>query len=139
MVHAIFQHLDITERKRAEDETRRLRNYLSNIINSMPSVMVGIDPDGCVMLWNGAAEKTTGIPAEKAQGQRLEHLLPTMRRQLDKVQDAMRGKMVQTEAKMPRLVDGETHYEDVTVYPLMSNGIDGAVIRVDDVTELGSD
>ena len=36
---------------------------------------------------------------------------------------------------MPRIVDGEMRYEDVTVYPLMSNGVEGAVIRVDDVTE----
>jgi signal transduction histidine kinase len=27
------------------------------------------------------------------------------------------------------------HYQDVTVYPLVSNGVEGAVIRVDDVTE----
>jgi signal transduction histidine kinase len=29
----------------------------------------------------------------------------------------------------------ETRYEDVTIYPLVANGVEGAVIRVDDVTE----
>jgi PAS domain S-box-containing protein len=133
--HAIIQHLDITERRRSEEETRRLRNYLSNIIDSMPSVMVGVDIKGCVTLWNAAAERTTGIRAEEARGKLLGRLLPVMSRQLDKVQHAMGALMVQTEAKMPRIVDGETRYEDVTVYPLVSNGVDGAVIRVDDVTE----
>jgi signal transduction histidine kinase len=31
--------------------------------------------------------------------------------------------------------EGEACFSDVTVYPLLSNGVEGAVIRVDDVTE----
>ena len=127
--------LDITERKRAEEEMRRLRNYLSNIINSMPSVLVGVDVNGCVTQWNAAAEQTTGVAAEKAQGQPLDRVLPMLRRQLDELRQAMRTRTVSTQAKVPRVVDGEMRYEDVTVYPLMSNGVEGAVIRVDDVTE----
>ena len=126
---------DITQRKRAEEEMRRLRNYLSNIINSMPSVLVGVDPDGCVTHWNAAAEQATGVGAEQAQGQPLDQVLPMLRRRLARLQEAMRTRKVETEAKVPRIVDGEMRYEDVTVYPLMSNGVEGAVIRVDDVTE----
>lgn len=40
--------IDITERKQAEEELRQLRNYLTNIIDSMPSVLVGVDADGNV-------------------------------------------------------------------------------------------
>ena len=36
---------------------------------------------------------------------------------------------------MVRKDRGETRYEDVTIYPLVTNGVEGAVIRVDDVTE----
>jgi PAS domain S-box-containing protein len=134
-VRVAGSHTDITERKRAEEETRRLRNYLSNIINSMPSVLVGVDLEGRVTQWNAAAERATGIRAEEAQGQPLDRVLPMLRDQLARVRQAMHARTVETEAKLPRLVDGETRYEDVTVYPLMSNGVEGAVIRVDDVTE----
>jgi len=127
--------LDITERKQAEEETRRLRNYLSNIINSMPSVLVGVDVNGCVTQWNSAAEKTTGIEMAQARGQPLDRVLPMMHRQLDQLQQATRTRTVLTWAKVPRIVDGELRYEDVTVYPLISNDLEGAVIRVDDVTE----
>ncbi len=127
--------LDITERKQAEEETRRLRNYLSNIINSMPSVLVGVDVNGCVTQWNSAAEKTTGIEMTQARGQPLDRVLPMMHRQLDQLRQAMRTRTVLTWAKVPRIVDGELRYEDVTVYPLISNDLEGAVIRVDDVTE----
>jgi signal transduction histidine kinase len=36
---------------------------------------------------------------------------------------------------VPREIHEETCYEDVTIYPLVANGVEGAVIRVDDVTE----
>jgi len=127
--------LDITERKQAEEEARRLRNYLSNIINSMPSVLVGVDVNGCVTQWNAAAEKATGIEMAQARGQSLDRVLPMMHRQLDQLQQATRTRTVLTWAKVSRIVDGELRYEDVTVYPLISNDLEGAVIRVDDVTE----
>lgn len=127
--------IDITERKQAEEETRRLRNYLSNIINSMPSVLVGVDVNGCVTQWNAAAEKATGIEMTQARGQPLDRVLPMRHRQLDQLRQAMRTRTVLTWAKVPRIVDAELRYEDVTVYPLISNDLEGAVIRVDDVTE----
>lgn len=127
--------LDVTERLRAEEEMRRLRNYLANVINSMPSVLVGVDQNGCVTRWNAAAEAATGVAAESAHGQSLERLMPTLGHQLEKVWRAMQAGTIERELKVPRKVQGETHYEDVTVYPLTGSGIEGAVIRVDDVTE----
>ena len=127
--------LDVTERYRGEEEMRRLRNYLINVINSMPSVLVGVDLDGRVTQWNVAAEQATGVTAESAQGQPLDRLLPTLSQQLNGVRRAMPGQTVKTAVKVPRSVGGETRYEDITVYPLVSDGIEGAVIRVDDVTE----
>ena len=56
-------------------------------------------------------------------------------RELEKLRQAMRTGTVATRAKVPRVVDGEMRYEDVTIYPLESNGVEGAVVRVDDVTE----
>jgi len=126
---------DITELKRAEEETRRLRNFLSNIIDSMPSVLVGVDVNGCVTQWNNAAEKATGVESKQAMGQMLDQVLPAMHRQANRLRQAMRTRRVETETKVPRIVNGEIRYEDVTVYPLTCNGIEGAVIRVDDVTE----
>ena len=46
IVHASIRN--ISDRKRNEEELRRLRNLLSNIINSMPSVLVGVDIEGRV-------------------------------------------------------------------------------------------
>ncbi|NOX35220.1 MAG: PAS domain S-box protein [Deltaproteobacteria bacterium] len=50
---------DITQHVKAEKEVFRLRNYLSNIINSMPSVLIGINKKGQVTHWNFKAEQYT--------------------------------------------------------------------------------
>ncbi|MCP5047673.1 MAG: cell wall metabolism sensor histidine kinase WalK [bacterium] len=40
---------------------RSLRNLLGNIINSMPSALVGVDRDGRVTQWNREAVNITGV------------------------------------------------------------------------------
>lgn len=126
---------DITDRMRVEEEVRQLRDYLANIIDSMPSILVGVDGDGRVSQWNKAAERLTGIRAKEAQGRSLEEVLPAMKHDMQKVREAIRDRAVKSESKVPRAVAGEIRYEDVTVYPLISDKVGGAVIRVDDVTE----
>lgn len=126
---------DITDRKRAEEENRKLRSHLENIINSMPSLIVGVDVEGNVTQWNVAAEKTTGVGATEALGQPIDRLLPMLSLELEKLRKALGTRTVEKATKLPRTVAGETRYDDVIIYPLVTNGVEGAVIRVDDVTE----
>jgi PAS domain S-box-containing protein len=128
-------HIEVFERKQAEEEMQRLRNYLANIIDSMPSVLVGVDGDGRVTQWNQSAEKRTGIRVQEAKGRPMERVLPMLGRDIAKVRRAIQDREVQAENKVARSVDGETRFEDITVYPLVTDGVEGAVIRVDDVTE----
>lgn len=126
---------DITWKKQAEEETRHLKNYLTNIIDSMPSMLVGVDIDGQVTQWNTAAEETTGINATLARGQHLEQVLPLLSHHIDLIRQAMRANRAQTFPRLQNAIKGENRFLDVTVYPLVSNGVSGAVVRVDDVTE----
>ena len=126
---------DITERKQVEDDLHNLQNYLSNIINSMPSVLIGVDLDGNVTQWNQQAEKETSINADQAAGRKLEEVFPNLKNDIEKIKSAIRESQICEDTKVARLVDGETRYEDVTVYPLVSDDVEGAVIRIDDVTE----
>src|SRR5208337_2672732 len=68
--------IDITERNRADAEITSLKNYLSNIIDSMPSILVGMDNTRTVTQWNRQAEVFTGIPAREAIGRPIVDLLP---------------------------------------------------------------
>ncbi|MBT3251240.1 MAG: PAS domain S-box protein [Candidatus Marinimicrobia bacterium] len=126
---------DITHRKLAEQELHQLRNYLSNIIDSMPSVLIGVDIDCVITQWNHEAYQKTGITVEKAIGKPLKKVLPHFSKELTKLHRAMQTQKVQTDSRRKRRVNNETRYEDITIYPLTANGMRGAVIRVDDVTE----
>lgn len=126
--------LDISARKRGEQEMQRMRTYLKNIIDSMPSVLVGVDLDGHITEWNTAAKQITGVEPDSALGKGFSDLLPHLKSQMEQVHQAIKsGEPVKTEKLMTER-DGETLYSDVMVYPLVANGAVGAVVRVDDVT-----
>lgn len=129
---AIF---DITSRKLAEHELIRVQNLLNNILDSMPSVLVGVDNQGIVTHWNQEAEHTTGVPASNARGQRLDKVFPGLSREMPNVHRAIREQKVLTTPRLPRTHENDIRLDDVTVFPLVADGMEGAVIRVDDVTE----
>jgi len=127
--------VNVTETRKATEEVRRLRNYLTNIIDSMPSTLVGVDSNGLITLWNRTAEDQTGIEAAQASGKPLADILPVMAKEMEKIKHSMGSKTVCHERKRPLQYEDGNHYEDLTIYPLIGNGIEGAVIRIDDVTE----
>ncbi|MCG8337111.1 MAG: PAS domain S-box protein [Proteobacteria bacterium] len=129
-------HVDVTERKQAEQEAKHLRNYLSNILNSMPSVLIGIDTEGIVTQWNRHAELITGFKVEEAMGSLLVGVYPQLSSEMLLIQKAIRTHQVQQKKHQPRIYNGNQVYEDITIYPVISTKVDGVVIRVDDVTEL---
>ena len=120
--------------RRAEEALRRTRGYLQNIIDSMPSVLVSIDEEGRVMLWNRAADEATGVNAQEATGQPLERIFPMLGAQMESVQEALRAREPLKRERLENRTGEELRYNDVMVYPLLANGVQGAVIRLDDVT-----
>ncbi len=135
MIGLVGVHTDITERKQADERLRHLRNYLANIIDSMPSVLIGVDTDGNVTQWNNEARRTTGVSSKEAVGQSLCQAFPRLADEMERVRESMRTREVCSDPRRSHKESGKTHYEDVTIYPLISNGVEGAVIRVDNVTE----
>ena len=131
----VFLGSDITRQKKNEEELRHLRNYLSNIINSMPSILVAVDRDGNVTQWNSQTEQATGVSFESACSQPLAKVFPRLADEMVRIRTAIRERRVITCPKVTRKIEQEIHFEDITIYPLVANGVEGAVIRVDDVTE----
>ena len=126
--------IDITEQKRAKEEVARMRLYLKNMIDSMPSVLIGVDPWGYITVLNQPAEQTGGLSWEAAQGRFFGDVFPHLEGQFEQVRQAIRlGRPIKT-PRMTLDIQGELHYADVMVYPLIADGASGAVIRMDDVT-----
>jgi PAS domain S-box-containing protein len=66
--NAIVQHMDITERKQAEDELRKSHKRLNDTIDFLPDATFVIDRDGKVITWNRAMELMTEISKEDMIG-----------------------------------------------------------------------
>lgn|GEM_PF-1434996 len=126
---------DITARKKVEQELNKFRNYLSNIIDSMPSILVGVNAEGAVTLWNKTAEVTTGITSNEAQDKSLSEVFPAMADEMDLIEESIRTKETKTKQKKNRKEGNRNIFEDITIYPLITNGVMGAVVRVDNVTD----
>ena len=126
---------DITPRKEAEQELRRLKNYLSNIIDSMPSVLIGVDQDIKVTQWNHKARQITGLKVQKAMARPLAEVFPRLTDKIEQIETAIREHRVISAVKIPVKTAQQTQFEDVTIFPLTASGLAGAVIRVDDITE----
>ena len=126
---------EIRERRQAEERVSKLRNYLTNVIDSMPSVLIGVDMEKRVTQWNKQAEKMTGVPFEQAVTMSLDTAFPKLAEKLPPIETAIKERRVISRPKFARQEAGETRYEDITIYPLVANGVEGVVIRLDDVTE----
>lgn len=118
-----------------DKELSQLRNYLTNVIESMPSALIGLDVECRVTRWNMEAERISGLSSEQAIGCRLQDVLPQFTAQLAQVKQAIRDRQVHTASKIQCPVEGVNRFNDITIYPLVTNEIEGAVLRVDDVTE----
>jgi PAS domain S-box-containing protein len=126
---------DLTEQKKAEEELKHLRNYLKNIVDSMPSILVGVNEQGQITQWNLEAERTTGVGSSEASGKKLGDVFPQLSHAMGKIIEAVKNRQIQKDTKVPLQIGRVTRMSDITIYPLVTNGIEGAVIRVDDITE----
>lgn len=128
-------HTDITQRKRAEAEVNALRRLLQNIIDSLPSAIIGVDDQGRVTHWNREAWRETGLTAKEAGGRPFVEVFSPLETLRDSVAAAIQGRRSYRDMRVlvPE-TDGMRHLE-VTVSPLLRTDNAGAVIRVDDTTE----
>jgi len=85
---------DITDRKKAELELTKTKNYISNIINSMPSLLIGVDVENNITLWNNKAEIETGINSINAIGKNLYDIFPNFLVKKETIKKAINEKNV---------------------------------------------
>lgn len=112
-----------------------MRAMLANILESMPSAIIGIDPAGRVTHINGSAQALFGLDAAAALGSAVDTSLPLLSDYMSTVETALRERRSQLVEKQPIPQDGDTHLMNMLFYPLVANGTEGVVIRLDDVTE----
>jgi PAS domain S-box-containing protein len=120
--------------KIAESKYRQLSSSLNNILNAMPSVLIVVDDTLQVTRWNSGAVKETGITEEKAKGKNLSDVYPSLPMELSIIKESLISGRTISERKRINPRNQSMRYENITVFPISTNGISEAVIRIDDVT-----
>ncbi|MEA1973717.1 MAG: ATP-binding protein, partial [Candidatus Cloacimonadota bacterium] len=126
---------DITEQKLSQEKLIKAQNYISNIMNSMPSALISVDKNGNVTNLNTKAEQIMNFNIEEAKGKSISKLIPRFSSILEDVKSTIIHKEKFFQANQHFSSNGKHNYEDITIYPLTADGVEGAVIRLDDVTE----
>ncbi|MDA3811386.1 MAG: ATP-binding protein [Spirochaetaceae bacterium] len=132
---AVLVFSDVTNRILREKELNRLKNLLVGIIDSMPSVIIGIDGNGNVTQWNKEAEILTGLTTEQAVGLSVFQAMPDLKGHSDAVMKSIKNRSIVRKEKVYTMKNNEKYFSDLTIYPLISIEEEGAVIRIDDITE----
>src|SRR5690606_29140301 len=94
------------------------QDYLHNILNAMPSVIIGVTYEGTVTHWNTAAEITTGISAKEALGTPLTTTCPFSYITQDLIKHTIDAGVPYRKENMQEGQGSEAHYTDLTIYPL---------------------
>lgn len=113
---------------------RETQEYLHSIINSMPSIIIGVTHKGFITHWNAAAQQRCGIDANTALQQHVLDVYPTLPIQSATIAETIEAGSPYTTQNFQETIGGETKYADLTIYPLIAAQAIGAVIRIDDVT-----
>jgi PAS domain S-box-containing protein len=71
----VVSGLDITERKRREEERQQGERELRAILDGAIDAVVGVDRDGRVTFWNPRAEQIFGWPGAEAEGRDMADLI----------------------------------------------------------------
>ncbi|MBF0196264.1 MAG: PAS domain S-box protein [Planctomycetes bacterium] len=126
---------EIRERRLAQSELTRAQNFISNIIDSMPYVLIGVDSAGVVTHWNKRSENMTGLKADKALGRKLGEVLPSMLFDMEQIVSSIHSGRPYRKRKVILGGGAEREHREITIYPLKDFDHNNAVILIEDVTE----
>ncbi|MGL1891607.1 MAG: response regulator [Spirochaetaceae bacterium] len=127
---------DITKLTEAGDALLLLKNQLSSIIESMPSIIVSVDSDCKIILCNNMAILEADKSKENIIGQKISCIFPHLSSVVFTISESIKSGEIISEQKHSYMKNDSIVYQDITIYPLNEINTKGAVIRIDDVTEI---
>ena len=123
--------VEIQEHRSTTERLRMSEAYVASILQSMPSMLIGLRQDGTVTQWNRRAQEISGLSAEAVLGQNLWQVYPMITVSPDQVRSAISG----GEAVSVKQSQRGQFYFDLTIYPLQDQAETGVVVMIDDVTQ----
>ena len=140
LVHILFSGENITKRKKAQQQIKKLEEFFENIAYSINSAIAVADLSGGILTWNQEAEELWGLKAHDVLGKKIDEII--LPKEFGAFSDSMKGVIDtgvgrrDTDIKFDK-VGRQTIFADVTYNPLlnMSGELLGAIAFAYDVSE----
>lgn len=125
---------DISDFYTPKTDLKKIKNYLNDIINSMPSILIGIDEKGFISHWNKEAENILCVPQKEVVGKYFYEVIPYLNSEIKDIRKALKNKKLLKLKNLIHYESGDIRFSDVIIYPLKTDNYRGFIIRIDDVT-----
>lgn len=122
---------EIEDHKKTALQLQSSEAYISNILHSMPSMLIGLDEELNVTQWNRSAVEITGIEYDKALGSNLWDVYPTITITPEQIKDVL---VTGVPSNIQHSQRGQ-YYFDIRIFPLQGQLVRGVVILVENVTK----
>ncbi|MEZ6854738.1 ATP-binding protein [Halodesulfovibrio aestuarii] len=126
---------EITPKKRAEQRLLSTKEMLKNIINCMPSLIVGVTKQMTVTLWNDTIEDRTGIITTNAEGKRFSQIIPELTFLEQHIEKSFETLTPIHVPKFTSIRKGVLVTYDIIIFPVNIGNDHVAVLRIDDISE----
>jgi PAS domain S-box-containing protein len=117
------------------DDLAEMGDFLTAILNSMSSMLISITRDFSITHWNSAAEKFTGIKAADAMSKNFMDIIEFLQPFRDKILLCMTNNSSEI-LNHEDVHTGRRRFFNISVFPMTYHKIPGAIIMIDDVSEL---
>lgn len=125
---------EVQERVASEEKLKLFQLYLSDIIDSMPIILVGVDSNLIVTQWNKKAQEYTSMSNKDVIGVHINETVLSSHISIDMLEECINSGKTINIHEQENNINGTIVYENITYYPLKSNMGDGAVVLIDDIT-----
>lgn len=119
--------------KEREEELFNARSFLSDVLNSMPSALITINPDLKIISINKSAGKLATLGSDELIGCPLSVAFPLFQEQYLHISKILKKGKSEVINKIEKNINGARCYYDIGFYPLSNSN--GLVIRIDEVTK----
>ncbi len=117
----------------SEKEKKELLIQLNSIINSMPSILVVVDSNENVILWNEKAADYSGYSSNEAVNQPVSKVLLDFKHDLESLRQYIIEQKSYTKVCKIESVSKPDQFFEIFLYPLPA-AMKSAVIRIDDIS-----
>lgn len=126
---------DITDSHLLKVALEENKQQLADILNSLPSMVLGVNTEGRVTQWNSQSQIHTGIAESEALHQPIEIVYPMLSTEIASIKKSQKNQVTIDRTRVPWTKNGQMFFYNICITPLRNSNSSDVVIRIDDVTE----